>query len=52
MQIKPPILAIFIVGIVFVLGVLCGFWISHELTIDGCLDGGGRWDKSAGICEH
>lgn len=31
--------------------VLGGTWISRELSIDRCLDRGGRWDRAAGTCD-
>jgi hypothetical protein len=29
-----------------------GFWLRQQLLIDGCLDGGGRWNCSTGACEQ
>jgi len=38
------------IAILLILGG--GYWIRQQLLIDGCFDGGGRWDYVAGACER
>lgn len=26
-------------------------WVGHELTVDSCLDRGGRWNRELSTCE-
>jgi len=28
------------------------FWFKHWLSIDECLDSGGRWNYEEGVCEY
>ena len=41
----------FAIGLVFVLAVWWTLGREH-LAIDRCLDGGGRWDHDAAVCEE
>ena len=45
---KPRYLWIALVLILFVAG---GFWLKAQLTIDSCLDLGGRWNYENAVCE-
>jgi hypothetical protein len=38
--------------VVLVVVILGGFWLKHQLAIDGCLDAGGRWNYSLLKCER
>lgn len=37
--------------LVFLAGAAAGVWLEHQLAVDACLDGGGRW-RAAGYCER
>lgn len=37
--------------VVFALMVAVGAWLRHQISIDSCLDDGGRWDYKQGKCE-
>jgi hypothetical protein len=43
--------ALFVAGVIAVVAIVAGLWISHELTIDSCLDRGGRWNGELRSCE-
>lgn len=32
--------------------IICGYWLTDFLTIDKCLDNGGRWNYDTGRCEY
>jgi len=33
-----------------ILALSIAFWLKRQLQIDGCLDGGGKWDYEAAKC--
>jgi hypothetical protein len=37
--------------LIFVIGLLLGWWLHDFLAVDSCLDAGGRWQKVGGYCE-
>jgi hypothetical protein len=39
------------VTISFLFGIASGFWIARQISIDGCLDRGGRWSEIYAMCE-
>lgn len=44
----------FFVGLVAVLAavlITAGIWVKRELSIDSCLDRGGRWNDETAACE-
>jgi len=47
---KRPFFVVFLVLLAAVL-IAAGVWIKRELSIDSCLDRGGRWNYEAAVCE-
>jgi hypothetical protein len=41
---------VLIVAAVFMTFWVCS-WILHQIKIDSCLDGGGRWNHEKSVCE-
>lgn len=44
----------FFVGFLVLLAaalIAAGLWFQRELSIDSCLDRGGRWNYEADVCE-
>lgn len=44
----------FFVGFLVLLAavvIAVGMWIKREVSIDSCLDRGGRWNYEAAVCE-
>ncbi|AHV94409.1 hypothetical protein [Bordetella holmesii] len=37
--------------LIFLAGAGAGAWFDRQLTIDACLDAGGRW-QAQGVCVH
>lgn len=45
----------FFVGFLVLLAgalIAAGMWVKRELSIDSCLDRGGRWSYEASVCER
>jgi hypothetical protein len=40
-----------IASAIVLLVIAGGYWVRQQLLIDGCLDGGGRWDYAVDACE-
>ena len=40
-----------LVFLIFVFGLLFGWFLQKENLIDACLDAGGRWEKNGSFCE-
>jgi len=47
-RLAPAIL----VGLAIVIAFLGGYWFRHWITIDACLDRGGRWNEQTATCEY
>lgn len=47
---KRPFLVGFLVLLAAAL-IAAGMWVQRELSIDSCLDRGGRWNYEADVCE-
>ena len=47
---KRPFFVGFLVLLVVVL-IAAGMWATRELSIDSCLDRGGRWNYEIAACE-
>lgn len=39
-------------SIILALAVMAGCFLAHQVAIDRCLDGGGRWNYERGECEY
>jgi len=41
-----------VVLIIFLVVIMVGFWIKRQLSIDSCLDEGGKWNYSLSSCDR
>lgn len=47
-----PISRFIVVGTAFVLGIVICLVLSDWLSVDKCLDNGGRWNEELSLCER
>lgn len=47
-RLAPAIL----VGLAIIIAFLAGYWFRGWITVDACLDRGGRWNEQMATCEY
>jgi len=41
-----------LVAIALAVAAAVAWWVARQLSIDGCLDRGGRWDYERSLCDE